>query len=99
MTPSIYFILLFTLLFSTIKALPVIQVQKPFQHDTIEEHIFVEKVPSSIYIENYHRLEKLNDYYYTIVNQVVESTLNEVLETAPETFTTIHELQIVGRGM
>lgn len=58
----------------------------------------VQKIPSASYIENYNRITDLDDFYSTIVNQVVDYTINEIIETAPETYLTIHELQLVGRG-
>jgi hypothetical protein len=58
----------------------------------------VQKIPSASYVDNYNRITDLDDFYSTIVHQVVDNTMNEIIETAPETFLTIHELQLVGRG-
>ncbi|GAA5816828.1 hypothetical protein MFLAVUS_010362 [Mucor flavus] len=39
-----------------------------------------------------------HDHYSVIVTQVLDSTISEIVETALETYLTIHELQIIGRG-
>ncbi|KAG2229870.1 hypothetical protein INT48_005146 [Thamnidium elegans] len=51
-----------------------------------------------LYLENYTILNNLDDHYSAIVTQVLDSTISEIIETASETYLTIHELQIIGRG-
>lgn len=56
------------------------------------------KVPSVSYLENYNTLNSLDDYYSTIAEQVLVTTIKEIIETAPETYLIIHELQLIGKG-
>ncbi|KAI7901843.1 uncharacterized protein BX663DRAFT_552756 [Cokeromyces recurvatus] len=52
---------------------------------------FNKKISSSSY------LNELELYYSKIVNNVIDSTLNDIFESAPETYLTIHELQFIGK--
>lgn len=40
----------------------------------------------------------LEEAYETIVKDIVEITIQEIIDVAPDTFLTIHELQYSGRG-
>jgi hypothetical protein len=46
----------------------------------------------------YLRLDQLEKYYSNIVNKAFDSNVDEILESMPETFLTIHELQLLGKG-
>lgn len=46
----------------------------------------------------YLRLDQLEKYYSHIVNKAFDSNVDELLESMPETFLTIHELQLLGKG-
>lgn len=81
---------------SCIFAIPIQQQQ----HFQLDHHSIppTKKIPSS-YINTYKNINELESYYSNIVNQVVDTTVSEIIETAPETYLTIHELQFAGRGM
>ncbi|EPB87857.1 hypothetical protein HMPREF1544_05386 [Mucor circinelloides 1006PhL] len=79
---------------SCIFAIPIQQQQ----HFQLDHHSIppTKKIPSS-YINTYKNINELESYYSNIVNQVVDTTVSEIIETAPETYLTIHELQFAGR--
>lgn len=81
---------------SCVFAIPI-QHQQHFEldHQAIPS---TKKIPAS-YIDTYKNINELESYYSNIVSQVVDSTVSEIIETAPETYLTIHELQFAGRGM
>ena len=81
---------------SCIFAIPIQQQQ----HFELDHHQIpsTKKIPSS-YINSYKNLNELESYYSQIVGQVVDATVSEIIETASETYLTIHELQFAGRGI
>ncbi|KAI8051922.1 uncharacterized protein B0P05DRAFT_575633 [Gilbertella persicaria] len=46
---------------------------------------------------HFHINEELTSHYTAIVDRITESTIHEIIETAPETFLTIHQLQFTGK--
>ncbi|OBZ87375.1 hypothetical protein A0J61_04577 [Choanephora cucurbitarum] len=48
-------------------------------------------------VNNTQNLDQLENDYYLIVKNVTESTIHEIMESALETFETIHQLQLSGR--
>lgn len=92
---SLLYIVIFSCIFFSVSfAVPLhqLQFQRPLNTPLIK------KVPSLLYLENYTTLNNLDDHYNVIVTQVLDSTISEIIETALETYLTIHELQIIGRG-
>ncbi|KAI8643252.1 hypothetical protein BD408DRAFT_431629 [Parasitella parasitica] len=95
---SIYAVFALT---SCILAIPVQQQQQQqgqqyFGLDYHHRTPSAKKIPSS-YINTYNNINALESYYRKIVNQVIDDTVSEIMETAPETYLTIHELQFAGR--
>lgn len=74
-----------------------LEQQATLQHN---HHIipYIKEVPNKIVKKRRQTIDELDSYYTTILDDVIESTINEILETAPETYLTIHELQYTGRG-
>ncbi|KAI9258332.1 hypothetical protein EDC94DRAFT_695454 [Helicostylum pulchrum] len=92
---SLLSIVIFTCIFISVSfAVPLHQLQ--FQRPLTTP--LIKKVPSLLYLENYNILNNVDDHYNAIVTQVLDSTISEIIETASETYLTIHELQIIGRG-
>lgn len=77
-----------------------IPIQQQQHFELLDHHSIpsTKKIPSS-YIDTYKNINELESYYSKIVSQVVDTTVSEIIETAPETYLTIHELQFAGRGM
>jgi hypothetical protein len=59
---------------------------------------YINQVPSQAAKQRQLNIDALDSYYTTILTNIIESTSNEILESAPETYLTIHELQYAGRG-
>jgi hypothetical protein len=59
---------------------------------------YIKKVPNQGVQYNRQTIDELDNYYTKILNNVIDSTISEILEAAPETYLTIHELQYTGRG-
>lgn len=95
--------LLSIILFSYIAiSFSLVVPQQPFQ--TTSTRSFpaqvhsLKKVPSLLSLENDSLLNNLEEYYSKITTEVLDSTISEIMETASETYLTIHQLQFVGRG-
>ncbi|CEP15940.1 hypothetical protein [Parasitella parasitica] len=93
LTFPIYTILV---LATCICAIPVHQQQQQGQqHFEIDYHHHIpatKKIPLS-FTGSYNNINALEAYYIKIVDQVINDTISEIMETAPETYLTIHELQ------
>jgi hypothetical protein len=87
------FILIANVIAKTI-AIPIKQ-QTPF--DIYSSNSNIKSIPSS-YINTYKNINQLEDLYSAIVNDIVNTTIEEILDVAPDTFLTIHELQFTGKG-
>lgn len=55
-------------------------------------------VPSASYLGDYNRVDSLDSYYSAIAEKVLDTTITEIMEAAPESYSIIHELQITGKG-
>ncbi|KAI9478900.1 MAG: hypothetical protein EXX96DRAFT_572653 [Benjaminiella poitrasii] len=90
-------------------AIPIQQHQFALQSNTNQHYpitttaTIITNIPqtkkiSATYLNEYKSINELELYYSNLVTDVLETTINEILQNAPETYLTIHELQYIGRG-
>ncbi|KAI7897068.1 uncharacterized protein EV154DRAFT_116205 [Mucor mucedo] len=72
-------------------------VQQYTYQITIREGPSITKIPSGAYLENYNLADSLDSYYSRISEKVLDNTISEIMEAAPESYLIIHELQLIGK--
>ncbi|CAO3685258.1 unnamed protein product [Rhizopus stolonifer] len=68
----------------------------PMQQEIIQQARYpeIKQIPANNF---YSALDRLDKDYSEIINRIFDSNLNELFESVPETFLTIHELQAYGK--